>query len=208
MNLWLLIPVKPFSEGKSRLADTLDIEERALLSRHLLRRVLQTTRSSELFTEILVISRDPEVLREAAEAGSNVMVERSTGLNHALSAARDRAVDDGADAILILPTDLPLMTASDLHRLLATLTGSPSVVIAPSHDGGTNALLLYPPDVIDFAFGLDSFREHHRQAIQAGVAIQVVESPTLALDIDRPGDLRLLESMDVPRFVELLSKPK
>jgi 2-phospho-L-lactate guanylyltransferase len=100
------------------------------------------------------------------------------------------------------------VTASDLHRLLATLTGSPSVVIAPSHDGGTNALLLVPPDVIDFAFGPDSFREHHRQAIQAGVSIQIIESPTLAFDIDRPGDLRLLESMHAPSFVELLSKPK
>jgi 2-phospho-L-lactate guanylyltransferase len=108
MNLWLLIPVKPFAEGKSRLAATLDNDERALLSRRLLRRVLQISRISELFAGILVISRDPEVLREAAEAGSNVMVERSTGLNQALSAARDGAVDDGADAILILPTDLPL----------------------------------------------------------------------------------------------------
>ena len=88
------------------------------------------------------------------------------------------------------------------------MTSSPSVVIAPSHDGGTNALLLYPPYVIDFAFGPDSFRRHHRQAIQADVAVQIVQSSTLAFDIDWPADLRLLESMDIPGLAELLSKPR
>ena len=200
MNLWLLIPVKPFAEGKSRLAATLDIEERARLSRRLLRRVLQIARESELFAGMLVVSRDPAVLREAAEAGSEVMLEHGSGLNLALHASRDRATENGADAILVLPSDLPLLEASDLHRLLLAATLSPSIAIAPSHDGGTNALFLHPPYAIDFAFGPSSFRRHHEQATLAGMAVQVVHSPTLAFDIDWPDDLRLLESMGVPQI--------
>ncbi len=197
MKLWLLVPVKPFSEGKSRLADTLDIDERAGLSRRLLRNVLQITRDSELFTGILVVSRDPAVLQEAAKAGVDILLEQSSGLNPALRAARDRAVEDGADAVLILPSDLPLLDASDLDKLLDRVTKPPSIVIAPSHDNGTNALLLYPPHVIDFAFGHNSFQRHHEQATQADVAVQVVHSSTLALDIDWPADLRLLESSSI-----------
>ncbi len=195
MNLWLLIPVKPFAESKSRLADTLDIGARAQLSRRLLRHVLQIARESNLFTEILVISRDQTVLREAADAGADVMLEVGSGLNPALNAARDRASDEGAEAILVLPSDLPLMEASDLHRLLNTVSLSPSVSIAPSHDGGTNALLLNPPDAINFCFGPDSFRRHHEQATRAGMPVQIIHSATLAFDIDRPDDLHLLESM-------------
>jgi 2-phospho-L-lactate guanylyltransferase len=200
MNLWLLIPVKPFSEGKSRLASTLDIDERARLSRRLLRRVLQITRESKLFAGSLVVSRDPAVLREATEAGSEVMLEHGSGLNPALHAARDRATENGADAILILPSDLPLLEASDLHRLLLAATLSPSIAIAPSYDGGTNALFLHPPYAIDFAFGPDSYRRHHEQATVAGMTVHIIHSPTLALDIDWPDDLRLLESMGIPQI--------
>jgi 2-phospho-L-lactate guanylyltransferase len=196
MNLWLLIPVKPFSESKSRLADTLDVAQRAQLSRRLLRHVLQIARESDLFTRMLVISRDQTVLREATRAGTDVMLEQASGLNLALSTARKRAVAEGAEAISILPSDLPLVEASDLHRLLHAAPLSPSIAIAPSHDGGTNALFLHPPDAINFYFGPDSFRRHHEQATQAGMAVHVIHSTTLAFDIDWPNDLHLLKSMN------------
>ncbi len=189
MNLWLIVPVKPFDEGKSRLHHVLDGDQRAALSRRLLCGVLDTVRRSGLAARILVISRDEAVLNLASAAGAATMPEAGNDLNAALEAARGRAVERGAEAVLVLPSDLPLVTVDDLVRLYALSVEGADVVIAPSRDGGTNALLLRPPHLLDFAYGPDSFRHHCQQARANDLRYRVLKSPTLAFDLDWPQDL-------------------
>jgi len=189
MNLWLIIPVKPFDEGKSRLHHVLGAAQRAALSRRLLRGVLDTVSESGLAERILVISRDKAVLDLARTAGAVTVPETGDDLNMALEAARGRAIESGAGAVLILPADLPLVTTDDLARLHALAAEGEGVVIAPSRDGGTNALLLRPPHLLDFAYGPDSFRHHCQQAHANGYRCRTLESPTLAFDLDWPQDL-------------------
>jgi 2-phospho-L-lactate guanylyltransferase len=74
-------------------------------------------------------------------------------------------------------------------------------VIAPSRDGGTSALLLRPPDAIDFAFGEESFRRHCTLAQARGVQCQVYESPTLAFDVDVPRDLAILRQLQPETYL-------
>lgn len=192
MKVWLIVPVKPFGEGKSRLAATLDNGQRAQLSRRLLNRTLSIALDSKLFAGVLVISRDPAVHGAAEEAGATAMQEPGEGLNPALDAARGQALAWGADAILVLPSDLPWVTVSDLARLLTPQPGPRAVVLAPSHDGGTNALLLCPPDAMDFAFGTESYQRHCELAERGQLPMRIVQSPTLAFDVDKPYDLHLL----------------
>jgi 2-phospho-L-lactate/phosphoenolpyruvate guanylyltransferase len=238
MNLWLLIPVKPFVEGKSRLSPVLDADERAALSRQLLENVLTLAQASDLFAGVLVVSRDEGVLTAAERMGAvslreprpeTIRAERLSGvpgrmldtepphtgpaktdssgaeatLNRALEAARQKAIDAGAEAVLVLPADLPLATQDDLHALIAPArrhssparsdrgieARPPAVVLAPSHDGGTNALLLRPPGAIPFAFGPQSFDRHRDLAQAAGCALTVVRTPSLTYDLDLPEDL-------------------
>ncbi len=98
----------------------------------------------------------------------------------------------GADAMLTLPADLPLLTADDILQLYDLALSDVEVAIAPSHDGGTNALLLCPPDAIEFAFGEDSFRRHLEQAASSGRRYAIYRSETLDRDLDLPGDLVVL----------------
>ena len=58
MNLWLVVPVKPFDESKSRLAAILARQERAALTRSLLTRTLHVAQASGHFARLLVVSRD------------------------------------------------------------------------------------------------------------------------------------------------------
>lgn len=192
MNLWLLIPVKPLCQAKSRLAGHLGPAERAELSRRLLSNVLGAARSAGVLAGILVVSRDKSVLAQVRAVGVCGVPEQGRGLNQALRQARREAVIRGADAVLVLPADLPWVTAQDVCELYQRGWNSPGVVISPSRDGGTNALLLRPPDAIEFAFGPHSFRRHRLLAQAAGFPVQVFDSPTLAMDVDRPEDLRML----------------
>jgi 2-phospho-L-lactate guanylyltransferase len=189
MNLWLLLPVKPFYLGKSRLAPNLSNAERASLSQAMFTHVLTTAQHAGDLAGAIVISQDQDVLALAQQLGAIALIEQAHDLNLALDQARRAAVALGADAVLVLPADLPLLKAADLRELCALGTADPSVVMAPSHDGGTNALLLHPANLIEFAFGVNSFRRHQHLAIAANVQPTVLDTPGLALDVDRPDDL-------------------
>jgi 2-phospho-L-lactate guanylyltransferase len=95
--------------------------------------------------------------------------------------------------VLILPADIPLFDPLELQSMVQKSHDMPVVVIAPDrHNEGTNALLLAPPDVIDFDYGPDSFSRHCDQAREAGVLLEVCELSSLALDVDWPADLEFL----------------
>jgi 2-phospho-L-lactate guanylyltransferase (CobY/MobA/RfbA family) len=73
--------------------------------------------------------------------------------------------------------------------LLSHVEDTSAITIAPSPDGGTNALLLHPPDAIPFHFGRNSFAHHSASASEAGFTIRSVTSQGLQTDIDMPQDL-------------------
>ena len=104
------------------------------------------------------------------------------------------AIKFGAEAVLRLPIDLPLITAEDIETILAADQSNPwanpSVVIVPSRDGtGTNAILRRPPTLFPSHFGAGSLAKHLREAKQANAACQLLQLPNIALDIDEPADL-------------------
>ena len=202
MDLWLIIPVKSLTQGKSRLAAALSPAERQHLSRRLLEQTLSTVSNVDELAGVLVISPDEEAQAIARAAGATVLPETlqsgtaasnsepNLHLNRALGLARDAAVDRHADAILVLPTDLPLLTVEEVHNVCQIGKRlDRGIAIAGSQDGGTNALFLTPPDIIEFAYGPDSFHRHVYQAQRAGLPVQVIYSPALALDLDLPQDL-------------------
>lgn len=195
MKLWLLAPVKPFAESKSRLAEVLALAERAMFSQEMLARLLACAREADVLAGVVVVSRDPAALAQAQAAGFDSLPEEGQDLNVALVQASQYALHQGAEAILVLPADLAFVTAEDIRHLYILGSAQPGVVITPSPDGGTNALLLRPPHLMAFAFGINSFAIHCELAQKAGASIQVFESPTLAFDVDRPEDLASLQGL-------------
>jgi 2-phospho-L-lactate guanylyltransferase len=137
-------------------------------------------------------------------------LEIAPGLNPALTQAAHFAGDRGATGVLVLPADLPLLTAHDLETMLTYIAphpqpfsprgrgvggeGQPRVVIAPCRrETGTNALLVRPTDLIPLAFGPDSFAAHCAAARAAGVEPVVYRSNTIALDLDTPEDWEMAD---------------
>lgn len=194
MRLWLLTPVKPFDESKSRLAAVLARHERAALTRSLLERTLDVAQASGQFAGLLVVSRDGAVLDVAAAAGALALPELGADLNLALQQACAAAQRQGADAALILPADLPYLTMADIDLVLAPANAGVDVIVAPSHDGGTNALFLRLPLRLSLCFGPDSFQRHRQAAAAAGLTLAVCTSSNLAFDLDRPEDWEVLRA--------------
>lgn len=203
MKSWLIIPAKPFDEAKSRLAGVLSAPQRAALSAHLLARTLRTAVAADCFAQMIVVSRDPAALALADQFGALPLREMDGGLNAAVAQACRQAAARGGDAALILPADLPRLRTTDLHALVAAFGDGARVVIAPSGDGGTNALLLPLPAPFAFAFGADSYCAHCSRATAAGCDLQAVSTATLRFDLDSPRDWEEL-AVDAPFSVALL----
>lgn len=189
------MPVGTLDGAKSRLGGTLDAEERRDLATRLLTRTLDAAVSTPGIDEVLVVTPDDEVREIATRRGARPIRQRSQGLNSGLRQARDEVVAAGADALLVVPIDLPLISAEALGAVLRPLDGTrPVVVLVPDRHGrGTNALLVAPPGAIEFGFGGDSRRAHAACAHDAGARYVELDGP-LTVDLDTPDDLLLVEA--------------
>jgi 2-phospho-L-lactate guanylyltransferase len=200
MTLWAIVPVKPLRRGKSRLAGTLSEDERTDLNRSLLQNTLKTLSELKEVEEVLVISRDPHALTIARNYGARTVRENGQPeLNTALQRATVVAQVYTTGAVLILPADLPLITAEDVRTLIERAGEPPAVVIAPDRHGtGTNALLISPSGLIEYDFGENSFQRHCQRAREAGARLEIVNLPSLGLDLDLPEDLELVRQFELP----------
>ncbi len=198
-----IIPVGTLEGAKTRLGETLDAEERQDLTERLLAATLSAALAVESVDDVVVVSPDRDVLQLAADRGARTLRQRTAGLNAGLDEARVDVVAGGADAVLVLPIDLAFVSPETVGAVLAPLLDggtAPIVVLAPDRHGtGTNALALRPPGIVAFAFGPDSRRAHREAAHAAGAAYTEVEGP-LAVDIDTPADLILVETLAAERI--------
>ena len=203
LDICVLIPVKPFRRAKSRLSPVMSKPIRAALARSLLSRTLDTLASCDLPLATCVASRDMTALDLARRRGATALAESESGLNAALNQAREWAVARGAHVLLVLPADLPRLTSGDIMMMFELAREPRCVVIAPDARGeGTNALLLRPPDALNFAFGPHSFYEHCAQAETSQLALHIYRSPTVALDLDTPADWKRVAALDAANFSE------
>lgn len=194
MTLWAIVPVKPLRRGKSRLAAVLSEDQRAALNKRLLIHTLDTITQLPELEQVLVVSRDPEALAIARFHGARTVLEDGTPhLNIAITRATTVAMIYNVAGVLILPADLPQITEEDVFTMVNAAKYTDTMVIAPDHrQQGTNALLVTPPDLIEFNFGENSFSKHIEQARAKGAKVEVVELPSLARDVDYPEDLAFL----------------
>lgn len=191
MTLWAIVPVKPLRRGKSRLAEVLSPQERVDLNRRLLSHTLDTLTHIPEIEQVLVVSRDPGALSLARDHGARTVREDGAPkLNVALTRATIVARNYATRGVLIVPADLPLITPEDVRTMLDRVGEPPVVVVAPDrHKQGTNALLVCPAGLIEYDYGPNSFQSHCERAQEAGARLEVVELPSLALDVDLPEDL-------------------
>jgi len=198
MTFWAIVPVKPLRRGKSRLAGILTEDERADLNRALLQHTLQILSELREVDEVLVVSRDPQVLTIARNYGARTVREDGQPeLNTALKRATVIAQVYATRGVLVLPADLPLISREDALALVERATDPPVVVIAPDRHGkGTNALLISPAGLIEYDFGEDSFQRHCNLVKKAGARLEVVNLPSLGLDLDSPEDYEIIKNLE------------
>jgi 2-phospho-L-lactate guanylyltransferase len=196
MRTQAILPIKSFPDAKRRLMEELSPGPRRALAEAMFSDVLVALRRTERVDEIVVISSDRDAQEIAGGYGAGVLDDEQLGHSEAASLAIATAIESGVERILLVPGDCPLLDPGELDALLARPTSPPSALIVPDrHRTGTNALVLEPPNALTPAFGPESCERHAASARLAGTAHEIVEVPSLGLDIDIPEDLTELISV-------------
>jgi 2-phospho-L-lactate/phosphoenolpyruvate guanylyltransferase len=190
LNAIAVLPVKRFGVAKQRLAGGITGGQRRDLAEAMVADVLEAIGEARAIERTIVVSGDPIAQALAAEAQAEVVPDpEDAGHVQAAQAGIARAEADGAERIVLLAGDCPLLDSRELDRLLTGVPGNYVGVVPDRHGTGTNALLLSPPNAIPPAFGEGSRDRHVEAARQAGVPFGIEELPSIELDLDTPADV-------------------
>ena len=193
VSTWVIVLIKDFNAAKQRLQPALGPKARRELARRNAQLAVEAAAAGD---KVVVVAGSEEVAALAAGWGVEVLAEpRQEGQNVAAARGIAKAVEGGADGVLLLSSDLPLVTRDAVRDVLesAARLEPPVVVAVPAVGrGGTNALYLRPPDAITLHFGSDSLAKFRQEAQSRGVEFVVHHSDAMALDLDEPGDLARL----------------
>lgn len=185
-----VLPVKRFDAAKQRLAGGIDGERRRELAGAMVADVLAAIGDARTVERVIVVSGDPLAQELAAEAGAEVVPDpEDAGHVPAAQAGIARAEVEGAERVVLLAGDCPLLDPRELDRLLTGVPGRYVGIVPDRHDTGTNALVLSPPDAIVPAFGEGSKARHVEAARRAGIPFGIEELPSIELDLDTPADV-------------------
>ncbi len=202
----IVVPIKGIHNAKQRLSAVLSNAERSELMRHMIDDVLGAAQQSVQIAQgkisgLIVVTDDAQVTEQAAAYNAQIVAEPAerTGLGDealcaAVNAAANLLAAEGENGLLMVPADVPLVTAKTLNQLAARHhENNPCVtLVAARSDGGTNALILSPPHVIPAMFGNNSYQRHSRWAQANNIQLLLPKIPELSLDIDTVSDLQAL----------------
>ena len=191
-----ILPMKPPSIGKTRLADGLEPAFREQLAMAMFEDSLSALTACRSLARVLVVTSDRRCREAAATLGLEVLGDQGdTGHSRAAALGVAAAIGAGARSVLLVPGDCPAIVPGEVDAFVEEHGRERSCAIVPDRHGtGTNALLISPPEALEPAFGPGSRDRHLRSARAAGLHAEVVEVPSLALDVDTPEDLATLSS--------------
>ncbi|MGD0645230.1 MAG: 2-phospho-L-lactate guanylyltransferase [Candidatus Bathyarchaeia archaeon] len=196
MFVYAVVPVKSLGASKKRLSSVLNPQERRQLTLAMLEDVLGALQTS-VVDDTVVVSNDLRVSDVVGKFGAMYLAQKTSGLNSAIEEATEWCVQEGAEAVLVLPADIPLLSSADVDKIveLGNFKGQ-TVVLSPSYNGGTNAIFQNPPNLIHMCFGSRSFARHIKEAQSKGVCVKLNYSTSVATDIDSSEDLSKLRKAE------------
>ncbi len=206
MKVAAIIPVKTFSKAKTRLG--LPQEKTEELCKVMLDEVLFVISKSHISKTILV-SSDEDALGIGKKYNVEPIVEEEErGVNAAVALPEKYLLENGFDASIVFPQDIPLIRPEDISSLLAFQKTARSLLVVPSRKfDGTNALLRSPTDVMETHYDEDSYRIHLNTGKTRMIPTSFVLISRMMWDVDDASDLELImRNVEKPELAEKLRK--
>jgi 2-phospho-L-lactate guanylyltransferase len=184
----LVVPVKPPSRAKSRLARAVSDALRPSLALAFALDTVSAALACPRVRDVAVVTDDVRAGRELAALGARIVTGEPGGLNAALAygASAVRALRPGAP-VAALNADLPALRPAELALVLDEAARFPRAFLADAARVGTTLLSAAPGQELRPAFGPGSRARH-----AASGAVELLADPVESVrqDVDTGEDLR------------------
>jgi 2-phospho-L-lactate/phosphoenolpyruvate guanylyltransferase len=192
----LVIPLKPLTRAKSRLADTAAGALRPGLALAFAQDTVAAALACPAVRDVAVVTDDSLAGRELSALGARIVPgEPRGGLNAALAhGVRAVRTTRPESPVAALNADLPALRPLELLRVLDAAAEFPRAFLADAAAIGTTLLAAAPAEELRPAFGPDS-RARHRASGAVELTLDAVDS--VRQDVDTGADLRAALSLGV-----------
>ena len=207
MKIAVIIPVKTFSNAKTRL--DLSPQKIELLCKIMLEEILQITSISPRIEKTIVVTKEKQAIEIAEKFNATVIKdEEEESVNSAVALADKYLLENNFDASIVLPQDIPYIKTQDIDFMLNYIAPPNFAIIVPSRRfDGTNALVRMPIDLMKTHYDEDSYKIHMNTAKNHTLNVAMVFVKRIMWDVDNKEDLEfLLEQNDKPQIAEKIRK--
>ena len=203
MKIAAIIPVKTFSNAKTRLElSPQKIEE---LCKIMLQEILHTISIFPKIEKTIVVTKEQKAIEIGKKFNAIIIRdEKEQSVNSAVALADKYLLENGFDASIVFPQDIPFIKTQDIDFMLNYMTPPNFAIVIPSRRfDGTNALMRMPTDLMETHYDEDSYKIHMNTAKEHTLNVAMVFVKRIMWDVDNKEDLEfLLEQNEKPQIAE------
>ena len=192
------IPIKNLEEPMSRLASTLDKNQRITLQIGLIKNLVECFRDKD--NDIFLISNDSEIKNLANQLEINFFNTKSVGLNKEVLEFSKNFKN--YQSWMICHSDLPYVTKYFAKTITQEIEDS-EILIAKSKDSGT-PFIAGSVSFDEFRFGVKSFDKHSKYLIENKYEYKQIFSTEFTFELDDENDYQIF-LLNQPRWFKKLT---
>ena len=203
MKIAAIIPVKTFSNAKTRLGLSQDQKEK--LCKVMLEEILHTISISPQIEKIIMVTKEEKAMDIGEKFNAIIIVdEKEESVNSAVALADKYLSENNFHASIVFPQDIPYIKTQDIDFMLNYKAPPNFAIVVPSRRfDGTNALVRMPIDLMETHYDEDSYKIHMNTAKEHTLNVALIFVKRIMLDVDNTEDLKfLLEQNEKPQIVE------
>lgn len=207
MKIAAIIPVKTFSNAKTRLGLPADKKEK--LCEMMLEEIVHTISISPQIEKIILVTKEEKAKEIGKKYNAKIIIdENEESVNSAVALADKYLLENNFHASIVFPQDIPYIKTQDIDFMMNYKMHPNFAIIVPSRRfDGTNALVRMPVDLMKTHYDEDSYKIHMNSAKEKTLNVAMVFVKRIMWDVDNSEDLNfLLEQPEKPDFAEKLKK--
>jgi len=187
-----IIPVKTFLQAKTRLG--LSSEQKEKICEIMLEEILGILSISPQIDKIIIVTKEKKALDISKKFDVIPIIDNEeSGVNDAVALADKYLLENGFEASIVFPQDIPYIKTQDIDFMLKFKADSDFVIVVPSRRfDGTNALVRKPVNLMKTHYDEDSYKIHMSTAKEKTRDVSMVFVKRVMWDVDNMEDLTFL----------------
>ena len=175
----------------------------------MLEEILHTLSISPQIEKTIIVTKEEKALEIGKKFNAvSILDKDEQSVNSAVALADKYLLENGFDASIVFPQDIPYIKTQDIDFILNYKIPPNFAIVIPSRRfDGTNALVRMPVNLMETHYDEDSYKIHMNTAKEHTRNVALVFVRRIMLDVDNIEDLNyLLEQNEKPHIAQKIKE--